>query len=153
MAELRNESQRKMIMILYAGGFAVLCGSLALAWFIIQIIGSSFWQGTILSTSRNLLLVFYATISPPLAIFCEYWLSRWKMRKFLWKGVFLILGTLGILFVTSASLSTIFIALFPGVDLTLQMPLAAVSNSTALIIMAIVIRNGRSRKLFKDLGW
>lgn len=124
-----------------------------IAWLIIPLLGIELSKMSFFISSRTLLLSVFLVMALPLSTFGEYWLSRWKKRRFLWKSTLSIIGVFGLFIFVSAFLLTVLNVLLSNLLWFWQMPLVAVSNLTGLFIMAMAIRNERFRKWRKNLGW
>jgi hypothetical protein len=124
-----------------------------IAWLIIPLLGIDLSKMSLFISSRTLLLSVFSVMALPLGVFGEYWLSRWKKRKFLLKSTLLIVGLFGLFIFVSALFLTIFNLLLSNLLWFWQMPFVAVSNLIGLFLMATAIRNETFKKWRKTLGW
>lgn len=148
-----EEASHTSVLVLNLGGMAIVLVTTWIAWLIIPLLGIDLSKMSLFISSRTLLLSVFLVMALPLSIFGEYWLSRWKKRRFLWKNTLLIIGAFSLFILVTTFLLTVSAMLLSGLPWFWQLPLVAVSSLTGLFIMAMAIRNEKFRKWRKGLGW
>jgi hypothetical protein len=89
---------------------------------------------------RVLLVLGFSIIFLPMAVFGEFWYSKWKKRSFRPRNVALLCIPFGECLLVMIIVATFFEMLFPRLELVDQAPILGISVGAGLIAIALTSR-------------
>jgi hypothetical protein len=149
----KSEVSTKSVMILNLGGAAIALLTMGVVYFAISFCSISLWETSFFHGLSIILLLSFPIVMLPLAAFGECWLSHWKKRGFAWKNAVAVAGLFGVFVVVSIFLLSIFDRLFSELTWIWQMPFFAVSNTSGLLTLVIIVRTKKFKRWRRDFGW
>jgi len=144
-----NEQQRLPLKYeIYAAIGVTIIGILVLGLILVVTprLGIDLERMSVFLAYRALLPIAFFPPAIPLVVFVESVIKQWKGRSFRWGNVLAGIGMIGIFFVVSFFLLTIFDLLFSWLDVIWQIPLAVTCTSIGLVVMGYMTRLKYFRK-------
>jgi hypothetical protein len=149
----KPEVSTKSVMILNLGGAAIVLLTMGVVYFVVSFCDINLWETSFFHGLSMILSICFPIVMLPLAVFGECWLSRWKKRGFVWKNAVAVAGLFGVFVGVNIFLLSIFDRLFSELTWIWQTPFFAVSNTSGLLTLVIIVRNKKFKRWRKDFGW